>query len=380
MFRRSIDSEGFLRSARRTAESLPSSYRMGRGSLKVVVSDSSAEREADAVADRVLRGQSARDIGHPTGPGHEAATSAEPIQISGLGNELGSARPLDAATRSFFEPRFGHSFAKVRVFSGPGAVRSARALGARAYTVGQEIVFGDRQYAPATVAGRALLAHELSHVAQQRTGGAGSATGAAFLAKNEKSAEIQAAVQQHWEEMKAATKDTEWRAVLAAYQKIEDLGDEAFEMAKDPGATPVAIHRLGADAARALGDTTRYRELLARAQKALVATAPSGVAPGDPLLSVISDTLAEIDAGFGAVRITARSSARHAMQSGRPVPELHLANIPFNPDVLKSIKYAEERIAKDGSFSGLLPVGDYALGSTSFTVVAGEEVKVRWGE
>lgn len=66
------------------------------------------------------------------------------------------------------EPRFGHGFGHVRVHTDERAAESARAVGALAYTVGSNIVFGSGQYAPATQTGRRLLAHELTHVEQQR--------------------------------------------------------------------------------------------------------------------------------------------------------------------------------------------------------------------
>ncbi len=79
-------------------------------------------------------------------------------------------QPLDAATRSFMEPRFGHSFGNVRVHTNAQAAESARAVNALAYTVGENIVFGSGQFAPGTMGGRQLLAHELTHVVQQHTG------------------------------------------------------------------------------------------------------------------------------------------------------------------------------------------------------------------
>lgn len=75
--------------------------------------------------------------------------------------------PLDAASRAFMEPRFGHDFSRVRIHIGPEAVRSARAVGARAYAISRHVVFSDGQYTPQTPAGRHLLAHELAHVIQQ---------------------------------------------------------------------------------------------------------------------------------------------------------------------------------------------------------------------
>jgi hypothetical protein len=81
-------------------------------------------------------------------------------------------QPLDANTRAFMEPRFGHDFSSVRVHTNVKAAESARAVDALAYTVGRNIVFGSGGYAPSSSEGRRLLAHELTHVAQQS--GAGS--------------------------------------------------------------------------------------------------------------------------------------------------------------------------------------------------------------
>ena len=71
------------------------------------------------------------------------------------------------------ETRFGHDFSKVRVYTDARAAASARTLDARAYTIGQTIVFGAGEFAPATREGRRLLAHELAHVAQQQRPGKG---------------------------------------------------------------------------------------------------------------------------------------------------------------------------------------------------------------
>src|SRR2546430_6786988 len=78
-----------------------------------------------------------------------------------------SGQPLDADTRSFMEPRFGHDFSQVRVHTDERAAESARTVNALAYTVGRDVVFGTGQYAPGTSEGRRLLAHELAHVVQQ---------------------------------------------------------------------------------------------------------------------------------------------------------------------------------------------------------------------
>ena len=77
-------------------------------------------------------------------------------------------RPLDPAARAFMQPRFGHDFSRVRIHADSKAAESARAVNALAYTVGQDVVFGAGRYAPTTSQGQKLLAHELTHVVQQR--------------------------------------------------------------------------------------------------------------------------------------------------------------------------------------------------------------------
>jgi pyrrolidone-carboxylate peptidase len=74
--------------------------------------------------------------------------------------------PLDQQTRSFMEPHFGHDFSRVRVHTDNKAAESARSVNAKAYTVGQDVVFGAGQYAASDTIGKQLLAHELTHVLQ----------------------------------------------------------------------------------------------------------------------------------------------------------------------------------------------------------------------
>ena len=104
----------------------------------------------------------------------ETPSSAIPPIVDEVLNAAG--RPLDANTRAFMEPRFGHDFSGVRVHTDPRAAESAEAVNAQAYTVGSDVVFAPGQYQPTTEAGNAVLAHELSHVVQQ-DGVSGQAAG-----------------------------------------------------------------------------------------------------------------------------------------------------------------------------------------------------------
>jgi Domain of unknown function (DUF4157) len=82
-----------------------------------------------------------------------------------------AGRPLDSASRAFFEHRFGYDFAGVRVHNGAQASDSARSINAVAYTIGHDIAFRAGAFAPGTNRGRKLLAHELAHVVQQGASG-----------------------------------------------------------------------------------------------------------------------------------------------------------------------------------------------------------------
>jgi hypothetical protein len=82
-----------------------------------------------------------------------------------------AGRPLDSASRAFFEHRFGYDFAGVRVHNGAQASESARSINAVAYTMGHDIVFRAGAFAPGTNSGKKLLAHELAHVVQQGAAG-----------------------------------------------------------------------------------------------------------------------------------------------------------------------------------------------------------------
>ena len=96
---------------------------------------------------------------------------------------------LDATTRSALEPRLGVDFRRVRLHADERAARSAEAVGAVAYTVGDDVVFGRGAYQPATAAGRELIAHELAHVAQE---GGGSFSGELRVGRQDDAAEREA--------------------------------------------------------------------------------------------------------------------------------------------------------------------------------------------
>ncbi|MFD7862953.1 DUF4157 domain-containing protein [Streptomyces sp. NPDC059783] len=106
--------------------------------------------------------QMLRAAGHPH-CGHEDAE--QPVQRSTVDSVLRSAgRPLDGAVRSEMESRLGADFSDVRVHTDAAARASAAEVGARAYTSGHHVVIGEGG------ADKHTLAHELTHVIQQRHG------------------------------------------------------------------------------------------------------------------------------------------------------------------------------------------------------------------
>jgi len=136
------------------------------------------EQEADRIADQVM-----------TTPADPAVSGAPPAirRFSGQSNGrmdsvpasvdhvlASPGRPLEPGLREDMEHRFSHDFSRVRVHINPAAARSAFDVDANAYTVSNNIVFGAGQFAPDTIEGRRLLAHELTHVVQQ-SGSAGMA-------------------------------------------------------------------------------------------------------------------------------------------------------------------------------------------------------------
>ena len=186
MLQRAIGNQGMLRLLAAWPRVLQRKLAIGR-------TDDPLEHEADRVADQVMR-MPAPAAGSPltAAPPQvsrkcaECEEEEEKLQRKEAGaaaHSLSGApaivhevlrspgQPLDAATRAFFEPRFGRDFSSVRVHTGTAAVQSARDVNAHAYTVGQNIVFANGQYAPTQTAGRRLVAHELAHVIQQNRGG-----------------------------------------------------------------------------------------------------------------------------------------------------------------------------------------------------------------
>jgi hypothetical protein len=169
--------------------------------LKISQPDDPYEREADRIAEKVMRMQSHEGSYHTTRTkddkninrkcksceDEEESEELKKIKISRMENDSSSNQshvsdnfgkninkvvsqrgsPLDASTREFMESKFGYDFGNVRIHADERAARSARSINALAYTIGNKIIFGEAQYRPYTFEGKRLLAHELTHIIQQ---------------------------------------------------------------------------------------------------------------------------------------------------------------------------------------------------------------------
>jgi hypothetical protein len=103
--------------------------------------------------------------------GNAAATELVEEQRSPVLDVVGSGgQSMDEGVRTDMEARLGHDFSDVRLHTDDRADSSARSVSADAYTVGSDIVFQRGAYDPGSAAGQTLLAHELTHVVQQRSG------------------------------------------------------------------------------------------------------------------------------------------------------------------------------------------------------------------
>jgi hypothetical protein len=121
------------------------------------------EREAERVASVIAPSPTAATPMRSSGNG-ASWPGAEGIVDAGIRSP---GEPLDAHARELLEPRFARDLSGVRIHRDARAAASAGALQARAYAVGQHLVFGAGEYAPRSREGRHLIAHELTHVIQQ---------------------------------------------------------------------------------------------------------------------------------------------------------------------------------------------------------------------
>ncbi len=143
----------------------------------------------------------------------------------------GGGSPLDRDTRSFMESRLGADFSDVRVHNDSKATESARSVQAHAYTVGNDVVFRSDKYAPESDSGKRMLAHELTHVVQQRSGPVDGTPAAGGIQVSHPSDRFEQAAESSADRaMSAATPSSESHAAAAPAVQRADAGAPEEEM------------------------------------------------------------------------------------------------------------------------------------------------------
>lgn len=135
------------------------------GPEKVEEADKPPEQRAQGDR-RVAEGTTKNAVGTAGGPAPPAVEAA----MTRLRNQ--PAAPIGPDLRAQLEARTGADLSAVRLHTGSTAAEAANGLGARAFTVGRDIVFGQGQYQPETTEGQRLIAHEVVHTVQQSGGAA----------------------------------------------------------------------------------------------------------------------------------------------------------------------------------------------------------------
>ena len=187
-----VPSDNAARVARDTRAQVRRILQMPEIQTKLTVGppDDEFEREADRVADQVMRMTDTSVLSHADGdpriqrmckecqeeetsptlrraPENSDTSTMTPGVEASIRSLVGTGQPLPESERIFFEQRFQRDFGDVRVRADPEARALARGIKARAFTLGQTIALGRGANIDGSAAGRRLLAHELSHVVQQ---------------------------------------------------------------------------------------------------------------------------------------------------------------------------------------------------------------------
>jgi hypothetical protein len=145
------------------------------------------------------------------------------------------------------------------------------------------------------------------------------------------------------QEMELLAGKNAWAGVEKVYQQIQATGV--------PLTVPVLVR--GAESAQAAGDVGATRERLLLASHKAV----------DPEAEQIINWLYDLEKRYWHFRL------RCDPESGLPPFEAKVQ--PFDPIGVRAIRFAQERMRADCAFSGMLPVGEYQLGSHAFVIVSG---------
>ncbi len=141
----------------------------------------------------------------------------------------GGGAPLDESTRSSMEGRFGESFGDVRVHTDSQASQSAESVGANAYTVGSDIVFRSGQFDASSPTGQRTLAHELTHVVQQRSGPVDGTDAPGGIKLSDPSDRFEQAADETASQVMSMPAETEDETSVQTTVQRDEMGEEEEE-------------------------------------------------------------------------------------------------------------------------------------------------------
>ena len=223
--------------------------------LTISEPDDRLEKEADEVADRVMRSPTPANLNRPAISPFARSLQKYTLPDS-LRDETGAPKPnpllgkrqrskgnvLPESSREFFGNRFGRSFDSVRVHIDQAAHDAADSIQAKAFTHGNDIYFNKDQYSPGTNEGDRLIAHELTHVVQQSGGqGAIQREPEEELSNQQEATLATPSIQREPKTLEAATRDQAFFDIEAAisYNSTEhkaniELLKKINQIAQDP--------------------------------------------------------------------------------------------------------------------------------------------------
>ncbi|MFG2126270.1 DUF4157 domain-containing protein [Streptomyces sp. NPDC048751] len=285
---------------------------------------------------------------------------------------LDAGRPLESRTRAAMEPRFGHDLGHVRVHTDAAAAAASRDLSAEACTTGSHILFATGRYAPGTPAGDRLIAHELTHVDQQRgalpgTGGGGTA-GPPTVASPDSPGEREARA---W--AAAWSGGTAPGAVIPVRTRTTA---PVLQRQETPGAAPVA------------GTLVAFRDAVSRGEWPTAARLLGEMSPQQrqtELTALHSDTRAELRRASGVldptpgnpvIRQIETMEQSGAQQGSPPQRQADVASLSTPAKLTRAWEYAKPHLADDAraQLEGLFTWQSLAMMAAFAAVYIGSQV------
>ena len=145
----------------------------------------------------------------------ETAMQIEKAQMGG--------QPLDSSVRSSLEPALGYDLSSVKVHTKPEDSQLSQTVGAKAFTLGQDVFFKEGSYNPDSSDGQHLLAHELTHVVQQSSGAVSGSAKMSVNAPGDSHEHEADRVAHEFTAQQAASKQANSQAVNQVQRKEEEL-------------------------------------------------------------------------------------------------------------------------------------------------------------